>query len=140
MEGLDKARGRARYVDDLRFPGMLHGRTVRATVPRGVLTAVHLDFDPAGFTIVDASDVPGRNVVALIQDDQPFLAEREIRHAEEPVLLLAHEDREVLRAAVVRLDCEPLPALLDAERRDPGLQGADDREGRPRPRASPRRT
>jgi CO/xanthine dehydrogenase Mo-binding subunit len=114
-EGLDKARGKARYVDDLRVPGLLHGRTVRTTVARGELVAVHLDFDPAGFTIVDASDVPGRNVVALIQDDQPFLVEREVRHAEEPVLLLAHADRDTLRAAAVRVDCLPLDPALEPE-------------------------
>src|SRR5512143_3740505 len=95
---------------------MLHGRTIRTTVARGEVTAVHLDFDRAGFTIVDHSDIPGRNVVALIQDDQPSLVEREIRHAEEAVLLLAHEDREVLRAASVRLDERPAEPVLDPER------------------------
>jgi len=115
-EGLDKARGTARYVDDLRFPGMLHGRTIRATIPSGEVTAVHLDFDRAGFTLVDHRDVPGRNVVALIQDDQPYLVEHEVRHAEEPVLLLAHEDRDTLRAAEVRLEYRPGAAVLDPER------------------------
>jgi CO/xanthine dehydrogenase Mo-binding subunit len=116
MEGLDKARGRARYVDDLRLPGMLHGRTVRSTIARGEIAGVHLDFDRAGFTVVDARDIPGRNVVALIQDDQPYLVEREVRHAEEPVLLLAHEDRDALRAAPVRIDERPAPPVLDPER------------------------
>ncbi len=91
-EGLAKARGAARYIDDLRLPGMLYGRTIRTTVARGEVAAVHVVFDRAGFTVVDHRDIPGRNVVALIQDDQPFLVEREIRHAEEAVLLLAHED------------------------------------------------
>ena len=31
-EGVDKVTGRARYVDDLVFPGMIHGATVRSTV------------------------------------------------------------------------------------------------------------
>jgi CO/xanthine dehydrogenase Mo-binding subunit len=115
-EGLAKARGEARYVDDLRFPGMLHGRTIRTTVARGEVTAVHLDFERAGFTVVDHRDVPGRNVVALIQDDQPFLVEREVRHAEEAVLLLAHEDREALRAASVRVKYLPAEPVLDPER------------------------
>jgi CO/xanthine dehydrogenase Mo-binding subunit len=115
QEGLDKAKGRARYVDDLRFPGMLYGRTVRSTIACGTIAAVHLDFDPAGFTVVDATDVPGRNVVALIQDDQPFLAEREVRHAEEPLLLLAHADRERLQAARVRVDYVPEAPVLDPE-------------------------
>jgi CO/xanthine dehydrogenase Mo-binding subunit len=116
LEGLAKARGEARYVDDLRFPGMLHARTIRTTVARGEVTAVHLDFDRAGFTVVDHRDIPGRNVVALIQDDQPFLVEREVRHAEEPVLLLAHEDRETLRAARVRVEVRPGTPVLDPER------------------------
>ena len=115
-EGLAKARGTARYVDDLRFPGMLHGRTIRATIPAGEIAALHLDFDRAGFTLVDHRDIPGRNVVALIEDDQPYLVEREVRHAEEPVLLLAHEDRDTLRAAEVRLEYRPGAAVLDPER------------------------
>lgn len=115
QEGLAKARGEARYVDDLRFPGMLHGRTIRATVARGEVTAVHLGFDRRGFTVADHRDVPGRNVVALIQDDQPFLVEREVRHAEEAVLLLAHEDREALRAASVRVEYREETPVLDPE-------------------------
>ena len=77
---------------------------------------MHLDFDRAGFTLVDHRDIPGRNVVALIQDDQPYLVEREVRHAEEPVLLLAHEDRDALRAAEVRLDYRLATPVLDPER------------------------
>ena len=58
------------------------------------ITAIRFNFDTAGFTIVDYRDIPGRNIVALIDDDQPCLAERAIRHVAEPILLLAHEDRE----------------------------------------------
>ena len=34
----------------------------------------------AGFTVVDYRDIPGANVVALIDDDQPCLAEHEVYH------------------------------------------------------------
>ena len=95
-----KVTGAAKDIDDLKFPGMLHGRTIRSTMPRGRVNSIRLDFDTAGFTVVDYRDIPGRNIVALIDDDQPCLAEREIRHFAEPVLLLAHADRErLLRAA-----------------------------------------
>jgi CO/xanthine dehydrogenase Mo-binding subunit len=103
-DGIGKATGQARYVDDLRFPGMLFGRTIRTTVPCGRLAAVRLGFDAGGFTIVDHRDIPGRNVIALIADDQPCLVEREIRHVAEPVLLLAHANREALLGASVALD------------------------------------
>ena len=38
--------------------------------------------------------------MALIDDDQPCLAERTVRHFAEPILLLAHEDRDTLLALV----------------------------------------
>ncbi len=117
-DGMGKATGRARYADDLVFPGMLHARTIRTTIPCGRLTNVRLDFDPAGFTIVDHRDIPasGRNVIALIESDQPCLVEREIRHVAEPVMLLAHEDREVLWGARVELTEEPDEPVFDPER------------------------
>ncbi|MCU1383360.1 MAG: aldehyde oxidase and xanthine dehydrogenase molybdopterin binding protein [Acidobacteria bacterium] len=103
-EGASKTAGTARYIDDLSFPGMLHARTIRSTIPAGEIAAVRFNFDPAGFTIVDTRDIPGRNIVALIEDDQPCLAERAIRHYAEPILLLAHEDRGTLAAADVQID------------------------------------
>ena len=111
-----KVTGAAKYVDDLSFPGMLHGATVRSTIPRGRLDRIRLDFDTAGFTVVDFRDVPGRNIVALIDDDQPCLAAHEIYHVAEPILLLAHADRERLTRAPVAIDYTPQPAMFDLER------------------------
>jgi CO/xanthine dehydrogenase Mo-binding subunit len=102
-EGFEKVTGAARYVDDLTFPHLLHARTVRSTIPAGEIVDIRCAFDPSGFVIVDHRDIPGRNVVALIEDDQPCLAERTIRHVAEPILLLAHPDRETLRAADVQI-------------------------------------
>lgn len=102
-EGLGKATGAARYADDLQFDGMLYGRTVRSTIARGRITAVSLPFDHAGFTVVDHRDIPGENCIALIERDQPCLAVREVRHVAEPVVLLAHENREALLAATVQI-------------------------------------
>ena len=112
-DGLGKATGAARYADDLVFPGMLHGRTIRTTIPAGELTGVRLDFDQAGFTVVDHRDIPGENAVALLVNDQPCLVERIIRHVAEPVLLLAHADREILRQAKVVLEERAASPVLD---------------------------
>jgi CO/xanthine dehydrogenase Mo-binding subunit len=96
-EGREKVTGAARYIDDLGFPGMLHGATIRATVPRGRIISVERNpqFDWSGFTFVDHRDIPagGRNVVAMIAEDQPFLAVDEIHHQAEPIALLAHADK-----------------------------------------------
>ena len=116
-DGISKVTGAAKYVDDLRFPGMLHGRTIRSTIARGRIKSIRFDFDTDGFTIVQAGDVPGErcNYVALIEDDQPFLAAHEINHQAEPILLLAHEDRDTLLAAKVVIEYERDIPVFDAE-------------------------
>ena len=100
----EKVSGTARYIDDLTFPGMLHARTVRSTIACGRIRNIRFAFDRTGFTVIDYRDVPGRNVVALIEDDQPLLAVRDVRHIAEPILLLAHPDLDTLRRAHVEIE------------------------------------
>jgi CO/xanthine dehydrogenase Mo-binding subunit len=112
-DGIGKATGRTKYADDLLFPGILYGRTIRTTIPCGRIKDVRFDFDRSGFTICDHRDIPGKNVVALIVDDQPCLVERDVRHVAEPVALLAHENRDALLAANVAIDYEEETPLFD---------------------------
>jgi CO/xanthine dehydrogenase Mo-binding subunit len=115
-DGIGKATGQARYADDIVLPGMLFGRTIRSTIARGTIGDIRVGFDVTGFTIADHRDIPGRNVVALIDDDQPFLVEREVNHFAEPILLLAHEDRDTLLGAKVEIDYAVAEPLLEPER------------------------
>src|SRR6266481_5949408 len=64
LDAFDKVTGHARYVDDLRVPGMLHGRTVRSSVARGTIRKIELDpaFDWSGVVVADHRDIPGENV------------------------------------------------------------------------------
>jgi CO/xanthine dehydrogenase Mo-binding subunit len=115
-EGRDKVTGRARYVDDLTFPDMIHGVTVRSSVARGRIRGIHFEASLpwAEFTIVTAKDIPSKNCVALLLEDQPCLAHEFVNHPEEPVVLLAHPDKYLLEEArrAVRIDIEPLPAIF----------------------------
>jgi CO/xanthine dehydrogenase Mo-binding subunit len=120
-EGVEKVTGAARYIDDLRFDDMLYGATIRSTIPAGRIVAVERDpaFDWSGFTFVDHRDIaaPGKNVVAMIADDQPFLAVDRVRHQAEPIALLAHADRARLADALahVHVRYEAELAQLDFE-------------------------
>ncbi len=118
-EGPAKVRGQAAYVDDLSFPEMLYGATVRSPAARGKITAVSFG---AGipwneFTIVRAEDIPGRNCILSLSDDQPCLARGAVNHREEPVLLLAHADRYLVEKArlAVEIGIAPLPAVFTME-------------------------
>lgn len=125
-EGREKVTGKAVYVDDMVLPGMLYGATVRSQIPRGKIRDI--TFKPGiawnEFVIVSAKDIPGKNCIALIGDDQPCLASDSINHPEEPVLLLAHPDRHALRKAVdaVSIEYDPLPAIFTMEESERGSE------------------
>jgi CO/xanthine dehydrogenase Mo-binding subunit len=132
MEGRGKVTGHARYVDDMVLPGMLYGATVRSRIPRGIVKKFL--FGPGvnwnEFVVVSAKDIPGKNCIALIEDDQPCLADGVVNHPEEPLLLLAHPDRHLLPKAVdaVSVEYEPLPAIFsleESEARQQIIWGAD---------------
>jgi CO/xanthine dehydrogenase Mo-binding subunit len=119
-EGRRKVTGQAQYVDDLTFPEMLYGTTVRSTAPRGRIKNISYEGDIPWdeFTIVTAKDIRdngGENYVALILNDQPYLAEEVFNHPEEAIVLLAHPDRYLLEEARrhVRIEIEELPAILN---------------------------
>ncbi len=131
-EGIDKLLGRARYVDDLEREGMWHGATVRSTIPRGLIRSIHFDpcIDWTQFAVVTAFDIPGRNHIHLIFDDQPCLADEQVNHCDEAILLLAHPSRQKLReaAAAIRIDYDPLPPVFtieESERQDAIIWGED---------------
>ena len=52
-DGVGKATGAAKYPDDLAFPGMIHGRTIRSTIARGILESVRVKGSVPGLTVVD---------------------------------------------------------------------------------------
>jgi len=117
LEAIAKLTGRERYVDDLPLDGFLWGGTVRSPAPRGRITAVRFGsgINWSQLTIVDHRDIPGPNVIALIERDQPVLAPGYVRHVQEPVLLLAHPDRMALRRAVaaVTIEVSAEPPVFD---------------------------
>src|SRR5437667_7934324 len=118
-EGIPKVNGQAVYADDIRLENCLHGKTVRSTVPHGRIKQIRFggDIHWNEFTVVLPSDIPGKNAVTLIDDEQPFLAEREIRHVAEPLALIAHPNPALAEKALsyVEVDVEELPAILTIE-------------------------
>jgi CO/xanthine dehydrogenase Mo-binding subunit len=131
-EGRDKVTGKARYIDDITLPNMLYGATVRSRIPRGRIKKI--TFGPGipwdEVVVVSAKDIPGKNSIALIEDDQPCLADQIVNHPEEPILLLAHPNKHLLPKAVeaVHIEYERLPAVFsiaDSERPTAIIWGKD---------------
>ncbi len=131
-EGVDKLRGTARYVDDIQREGMWHGATVRSAVPRAFIRRIsfHRKIDWSEFTVVNAADIPGENRIRMIVDDQPCLADGQVNHCEEAILLIAHPDKYKVREAVnaVHIEYDLMPPVFtieESEKQQTVVWGAD---------------
>ena len=105
-EGPDKLTGVAKYVDDYHLPNCLYGVTLRSSIARGVVKEIRFDpsYDWDSVVVVTAKDIPGENYVYLIEVDQPLLVDREVHHAEEPLLVLGHATRAKAYEALAHID------------------------------------
>jgi CO/xanthine dehydrogenase Mo-binding subunit len=119
-DAADKVKGSALYVEDLAVAGALEGGVLRS--PHAHARIKHLDVTraralPGVAAVLTARDIPGRNLIPLIQEDWPVLADELVRHVGEGVALVAAETPEALDEALRAIDVEyePLPALLDME-------------------------
>ena len=125
-------RGRARFVDDIRLPGMLHAAFVRSP---------HAHARIRGIDASAAAALPGVAAVYAVDDLRPFLADAvmpleqpsgalrqsvspslladgEVRYVGEPVACVVAESRYLAEdaAAAVAADYEELPVSADWRR------------------------
>ena len=125
-------RGRGKFVDDLRFPDLLHAAFVRSTEAHARIRGI----DSAA-----AETSPGVRAVLVLEDlrphvtrvtmplaqpsgairhvlDPPILADGEVRYVGEPVAVAIADSpyRAEDAAALVEIDYEPLPAAIDCRR------------------------
>ena len=135
-EGPSKLLGQARYVDDITPADLWHGATVRSTIARGRIVSIVFPDTISWheFCVATADDIPGRNMVPMFLEDQPLLAKERVNHPEEPILLIAHPDRERLAAAVAAVQITYLaePAVFTIEeslRHDPVIWPPCELEG-----------
>ena len=67
--------------------------------------------------IFTAEDVPGKNLIGLINKDQPLLATDKVRFIGDPIALVAAESKEAAEKALESIEVvyEELPAVFDPE-------------------------
>ncbi|MDD9910794.1 MAG: xanthine dehydrogenase molybdopterin binding subunit [Ahrensia sp.] len=112
-------RGQAVYIDDMPdLPGTLHCAPVLSNVAHGKILNIDFDKARASEGVVDvllASDIPGKNEVAPIFADEPFLAEGKVEHVGQIVgLVVADTLAHALQAArKVVVDIEELTPCFD---------------------------
>jgi len=119
-EARKKTTGEAIFTDDMSFPGMLFGATLRAGIPHGKL--INLDISkakelPGVQAVLIAGDIPGRVNHGLIVQDWPALVGvgEKVRYVGDAVALIAADTLEIARQALGIIDAEyePLPVVTN---------------------------
>jgi xanthine dehydrogenase molybdenum-binding subunit len=121
-QGLHQALGTRPYVADMQRDGLLHGALVLSAHARALVRRIDTARAaalPGVHAVVTAADVPGERWYGLLCDDWPGLvAEREeVRCVGDVLAAVAADDARTARAAaaLVQVDYEPLPPVLDPE-------------------------
>jgi xanthine dehydrogenase large subunit len=110
--------GAANYVDDIpEVKGTLHAAPILSTVAHGRLLGIDTTAAlamPGVRGLVLAADIPGDAILATFTHDEPVFARVTVEHIGQVVgLVVADTVMQARRAArKVRLDIEPLPAIL----------------------------
>lgn len=137
-------RGDGRYVADLRRHGTVHAAVVRSPVAHAYLRSVDLsavEADGRAIAVVTAdtfgADLPylptGPAGTPQRESGQPVLATGRIRYYGEPVAVVVAADRYLAEdlAALVRLELDQLPPVLDPRAIARGKTAALHGDGRP---------
>ena len=117
LDGADKVSGRSIFADDVRLPGMLFGKVVRS--PHAHARILSIDTSAA-------EALPGVKAVIVPEDakdiwigiNQPLLPTENVTYVGHEVVAVAAISEEIAAraAALIKVEYERLPELLDAEK------------------------
>jgi selenium-dependent xanthine dehydrogenase len=119
-EAEEKTTGDAKYTDDLKFDGMLHGMAKRAGIPHAIIREIRTEKArsfPGVRAVLTAEDIPGEHNHGLVIYDWPVLVgvgER-VRFVGDAVALVAADTREIALDALdlIEVIYEPHPVISD---------------------------
>ena len=127
-EARDLALGDRPYIDDMSFPGMLHGAVLLSDHPRALVKGIDTSKAreiPGVISIVTAADTPGERYQGLIYKDWPIFVAigEETRYVGDVIAAVAAIDRRTARRAaeaiIVDYDVrEPVTSTEDALKPD----------------------
>jgi len=120
VDALEKVLGTARFIGDMRLPGMLMARCLRSPLPHARI----ISLDPSA-----ALKVPGVQAVITSEDfvnhgrfgypleDMYMLAWQRVRYVGDAIACVAAENGQALQAGLdaLKVKLEPLPAVFDPQ-------------------------
>ena len=117
-DGLEKSTGRARYTDDLAFPGMLHGKILRSPHPHARIVGIDASEAlalPGVHAVVTGDEMPIPFGIIVWTPDEQALATEKVRYIGDAVAAVAAADEDTANRALglIRVEYEVLEAIFD---------------------------
>ena len=116
LDGPLKATGRSQFTDDIVLPGMLHGKIVRSSIPRGKILNIDTSRAqnlPGVKAIITHKDTNG----LMIGPDQFLLREDSVNYFGDEIAAVAAVDEDIAHEAaeLIKVEYEPMTPLLSIE-------------------------
>ncbi len=110
-----KVSGLEKYLNDYRIKDKLYATTIRSEKSHASITNISFDpdFNWSQITILSAIEIKN-NYVSIVENDMPYLADKEVNYNGEPILLLAAKSRKKLKEARTKIKIlySPLSPIL----------------------------
>ena len=113
-----KANGEAKYIYDISLPDEHHLTIVRSPHPHARIKKIDINWqkiNQLNATVGTSKDIPGKNVIQVMYDDWPLLAENTVYHVGQPVAIVVAKTPEKAKeaASYIRIEYEPIPPVFD---------------------------
>ena len=129
VEDLRFLRGRGEYIGDVTRPGLWHMVVLRSAIGHGAIRSIDVSRAlsmPGVNAVMTGKDlgepvprIPFRRPIpSILPYGQPVIATERVRYVGEPIAVLLADSPEIGEdaLALIDLDIEPLPAVVDARR------------------------
>ncbi len=120
VDAIAQATGTVRYVDDLSYPGMLHGKILRSTRAHARITRVDTSAAEAlsgVHAVLTGQDMPVAFGLLPVSQDEHALAIDKVRQVGDPVAAVAADDPDIAQQAIelIEVAYEDLPVVTTIE-------------------------
>jgi len=118
LDAVDKATGRAQYIQDLKLPGMLYGKILYSKFPHARISKIDTSRAralPGVRTVITGDDCPEIKM-GFYKDNRPLKAGK-VRSYRDEVAAVAATDPDIAEEALSLIEVlyEPLPGVFDPE-------------------------
>lgn len=118
IDAVEKATGRAHYIQDLKLPGMLHGKILYSKFPHARIVKIDASKAkalPGVRAVITGADIPEIKM-GVYKDNRPLKTGKVCSYRDEVAAVAAIDSRTAEAALkLIEVFYEPLPGIFDPE-------------------------